>query len=187
MQEQFRVQKLVQDVQNVVNAYHTFQRLIPVADKTPSGTSLQRSVFFLLLKWQCSKFYSFGFFLLGVCTGMASVQNTNTDNKVQWQQSHKRKNSEAIDAPTIAKIPRGRPPGKKNQFKGIMVSDYIIKHTILFFEFNFYTFTLYAHSLRSKHAPISRDSIINRKFHSYTVTGSHQLINHRNTSWNSNQ
>ncbi|XP_027902464.1 uncharacterized protein LOC114162704 [Vigna unguiculata] len=91
MQEQFRVQKLVQDVQNVVNAYHTFQRLIPVADKTPSG----------------------------VCTGMDSVQNTNTDNKVQWQQSHKRKNSEAIDAPTIAKKPRGRPPGKKNQFKGL--------------------------------------------------------------------
>ncbi|XP_027904513.1 uncharacterized protein LOC114164163 [Vigna unguiculata] len=91
MQEQFRVQKLVQDVQNVVNAYHTFQRLIPVADKTPSG----------------------------VCTGMASVQNTNTDNKVQWQESHKRKNSEAIDAPTIAKKPRGRPPGKKNQFKGL--------------------------------------------------------------------
>jgi len=47
-------------MQNVVDDYHTLQRLILVANKTPSG----------------------------MCTGMASVQNTNTYNKVHWQQSH---------------------------------------------------------------------------------------------------
>nr|XP_007140076.1 hypothetical protein PHAVU_008G082100g [Phaseolus vulgaris]ESW12070.1 hypothetical protein PHAVU_008G082100g [Phaseolus vulgaris] len=49
----------------------------------------------------------------GVCTATtAHVQNTCN---VLSQQSTKRKNSEA--EPTIAKRPRGRPPGKKNQFR----------------------------------------------------------------------
>ncbi|KOM40502.1 hypothetical protein LR48_Vigan04g070000 [Vigna angularis] len=98
MQEKYRVEKLVQEVQNVVYAYRSFQRLIPtdipVTNKTPSG----------------------------VCTGTTSfVQNTNTYNNIHWQQSNKRKNSEGIHAPTIAKKPRGRPPGKKNQVKALNV------------------------------------------------------------------
>ena len=57
------------------------------------------------------------FLLLGVCTATtAHVQNTCN---VLSQQSTKRKNSEA--EPTIAKRPRGRPPGKKNQFRGIII------------------------------------------------------------------
>ncbi|XP_022636002.1 uncharacterized protein LOC111241605 [Vigna radiata var. radiata] len=98
MQEKYRVEKLVQEVQNVVDAYRSFQRLIPinipVTNKTPSGVC------------SCST---------------SSVQNTNTYNKIHMQQSNKRKNSEAIDAPTIARKPRGRPPGKKNQVKGLNV------------------------------------------------------------------
>ncbi|KAL9315187.1 hypothetical protein ACSQ67_016188 [Phaseolus vulgaris] len=51
----------------------------------------------------------------GVCTATtAYVQNTCN---VLSQQSTKRKNSEA--EPTIAKRPRGRPPGKKNQFRAL--------------------------------------------------------------------
>ncbi|WVZ19967.1 hypothetical protein V8G54_007289 [Vigna mungo] len=95
MQEKYRVQKLVQEVQNVLDAYRSFQRLIPIDNKTPSG--------------------------LCTATTSSSVQNTNTYNKIHLQQSNKRKNSAAIDAPTIAKKPRGRPPGKKNQVKGLNV------------------------------------------------------------------
>ncbi|WVZ21085.1 hypothetical protein V8G54_008407 [Vigna mungo] len=94
----FAASSFIQEVQNVLDAYRSFQRLIsidiPVTNKTPSG----------------------------LCTGTtSSVQNTNTYNKIHLQQANKRINSEAIDVPTIAKKPRGRPPGKKNQVKGLNV------------------------------------------------------------------
>ncbi|WVZ20569.1 hypothetical protein V8G54_007891 [Vigna mungo] len=94
----FTASSFIQEVQNVLDAYRSFQRLIsidiPVTNKTPSG----------------------------LCTGTtSSVQNTNTYNKIHLQQANKRINSEAIDVPTIAKKPRGRPPGKKNQVKGLNV------------------------------------------------------------------
>ncbi|WVZ21652.1 hypothetical protein V8G54_008974 [Vigna mungo] len=90
----FTASSFIQEVQNVLDAYRSFQRLIPIDNKTPSG----------------------------LCTDTtSSVQNTNTYNKIHLQHANKRINSEAIDAPTIAKKPRGRPPGKKNQVKGLNV------------------------------------------------------------------
>ena len=54
------------------------------------------------------------FFLLGIY-----VQNTNAYH-VQSQQCNKRRNAEAVHEPTLAKRPRGRPPGKKNKVQGII-------------------------------------------------------------------
>ncbi|WVZ18718.1 hypothetical protein V8G54_006040 [Vigna mungo] len=90
----FAASSFIQKVQNVLDAYRSFQRLIPIDNKTPSGLYTDTT---------------------------SSVQNTNTYNKIHLQQANKRINSEAIDAPTIAKKLRGRPPGKKNQVKGLNV------------------------------------------------------------------
>ncbi|KAK7378023.1 hypothetical protein VNO80_03459 [Phaseolus coccineus] len=102
IQEKYRVQKLMEDMHNAVNTYNAFQGPISIdvpVSNVPSATFHQNPS--------------------GVCIATTTyVENTNSCN-VLSQQSNKRKNCEAINEPTIVKRPRGRPPGKKNQFQGL--------------------------------------------------------------------
>ncbi|XP_068497964.1 uncharacterized protein [Phaseolus vulgaris] len=102
IQEKYRVQKLVEDMHNAVNTYNAFQRPVPISVpvNNASSTTFHQNPY-------------------GVCAATtAYVQNTKPCSG-PLQQSKKRKNSEAVNEPIIAKRPRGRPPGKKNQFQGL--------------------------------------------------------------------
>ncbi|ESW05946.1 hypothetical protein PHAVU_010G006100 [Phaseolus vulgaris] len=103
VQEKCRIQNLMEDMHNAVNTYNAFQRPIPVnvpVSNVPSATFHQNPS--------------------GVCTATttAYVQNPNPCNVQLYK---KRKKSEPMNEPTIAKRPRGRPPGKKNQHRGLQV------------------------------------------------------------------
>ncbi|XP_068498575.1 uncharacterized protein [Phaseolus vulgaris] len=102
IQEKYRVQKLMEDMHNAVNTYNAFQRPIPIDVPVTDVSS--------------ATFHQNPY---GECTATTVyVQNTNPRN-VLSQQSNKRKNCETINEPTIVKRSRGRPPGKKNQFRGL--------------------------------------------------------------------
>ncbi|KHN12951.1 hypothetical protein glysoja_042219 [Glycine soja] len=127
MEEKNRIQILLQGMQNALNTYNAFQRspslnvagmnanfaVVPqprVYNKTPQGVSTITSIAAAMQNTSNTQLLTRPV-NTNVDTGNFSTPMISVSDK-------KRKDTEAVNGPIVAKKPRGRPPGRKNQVQG---------------------------------------------------------------------
>ncbi|TKY63393.1 hypothetical protein E2542_SST13264 [Spatholobus suberectus] len=131
MQEKNRVQMLLQGMQNVMNAFNAFWKspssnvavmnansaVVPqprLCNKTPPGVSTITST--VATMQNTSNIQSFPKSI------NTNVDTVNISTPMISVSDKKRKDTQAVDALTVAKKPRGRPPGRKIPVQGVIVS-----------------------------------------------------------------
>ncbi|KAL5180291.1 hypothetical protein HKD37_01G001457 [Glycine soja] len=127
MEEKNRIQILLQGMQNALNTYNAFQRppslnvagmnanfaVVPqprVYNKTPQGVSTITSISAAMQNTSNTQ--------LLTRTVNTNVDTGNFSTPMISVSDKKRKDTEAVNGPIVAKKPRGRPPGRKNQVQG---------------------------------------------------------------------